>query len=208
MKRNVEELEKLGSLSRMIGAELISISNVIPYSSDILDQMLCFSTVDHSPYGNGLSVNLPFIDWTEKNLQPLIHLLKEMDDIHIMHNRIDREQNSCRFIKDRCTMIKWDGNVSPCMGLLHSYKTYLVSGGVEREVTSHTLGNIRERNLKEIWYSDEYRKFRERVDKFDFAPCLRCGSCQYVEKNMEDCFGGDFPTCGGCLWAQGVVQCP
>jgi hypothetical protein len=28
------------------------------------------------------------------------------------------------------------------------------------------------------------------------------------EANEEDCFGNGFPTCGGCLWAQGVLQCP
>jgi hypothetical protein len=66
MKRNIEELEKLGSLSREIGAELISISNVIPYSRDMLDQVLCVSAVNQLPYGDGLSINFPFIDWTEK----------------------------------------------------------------------------------------------------------------------------------------------
>jgi len=26
--------------------------------------------------------------------------------------------------------------------------------------------------------------------------------------NLEDCFGNSAPTCGGCLWAQGLIQCP
>jgi hypothetical protein len=29
-----------------------------------------------------------------------------------------------------------------------------------------------------------------------------------AEKNEEDCFANSFPTCGGCLWAQGVIQYP
>jgi hypothetical protein len=24
----------------------------------------------------------------------------------------------------------------------------------------------------------------------------------------EDCYGNAFPACGGCLWAQGIIQCP
>ena len=35
-----------------------------------------------------------------------------------------------------------------------------------------------------------------------------CGGCNQVDANKEDCFGSTFPTCGGCLWAQGVIQCP
>ncbi|MEX0973885.1 MAG: hypothetical protein WD024_00830 [Bacillota bacterium] len=31
---------------------------------------------------------------------------------------------------------------------------------------------------------------------------------EYSEKNQEDCTGNKFPTCGGCIWAQGVIQCP
>jgi len=29
-----------------------------------------------------------------------------------------------------------------------------------------------------------------------------------LEHNEEDCFGNEHPTCGGCLWAQGFIQCP
>jgi hypothetical protein len=29
-----------------------------------------------------------------------------------------------------------------------------------------------------------------------------------TESNQEDCFGNTFPTCGGCLWAQGFIRCP
>jgi hypothetical protein len=32
--------------------------------------------------------------------------------------------------------------------------------------------------------------------------------CNLSETNEEACFGNPFPTCGGCLWAQGVIQCP
>ncbi len=34
------------------------------------------------------------------------------------------------------------------------------------------------------------------------------GKTKGVLLNEEDCFGNTFPTCGGCLWAQGVIRCP
>lgn len=207
-KENIEELLKLKSLAQEIGAEEISVSNVLPYNSEMLEQMLCNATLEDSPYGNGLSINLPFLDWDKINLKPLLNMLGDIDNIYIMNQRIDRKKNSCRFIKDRSTVIKWDGNVSPCMGLLHSYETFLAPNNIKRKVESYSLGNIKERRLKEIWYSDEYRKFRDRVNDFDFSPCFYCLSCQFALDNIQDCSGNTFPSCGGCLWAQGVIQCP
>ena len=94
------------------------------------------------------------------------------------------------------------------MGLLHSYTTYMNINNFKREIASYTLGNVGSEELKDVWNSDEYRNFREKVDSFDFSPCYTCGGCDLSEKNKEDCFGNTFPTCGGCLWAQGVIQCP
>ena len=51
--------------------------------------------------------------------------------------------------------------------------------------------------------------YRERLHDFSFAPCTFCGGCDLSETNEEDCLGNKvFPVCGGCLWAQGIVQCP
>jgi hypothetical protein len=46
------------------------------------------------------------------------------------------------------------------------------------------------------------------VQRFDFSPCAYCGGCDLSKGNETDCIGNTFPTCGGCLWAQGIVQCP
>jgi hypothetical protein len=50
--------------------------------------------------------------------------------------------------------------------------------------------------------------YRKRVQSFAFPPCTFCGGCDMSVANEEDCFGNEYPTCGGCLWAQGVIQCP
>lgn len=211
MKKNIEQLINLRKLAREVGAVMALVSNVIPYSYDMVEQMLCTLSVEknsQSADARTFSINLPSIDIFALSKQPLFELLRGDYNISIMNNQLNNVSNYCRFVKERCTFIKWDGSVSPCMGLLHSYKTYFNAITVEREVTAYSLGNIKNNSLKEIWDSQEYYKFREKVDKFEFSPCHVCGPCDLAKKNEEDCFGNVFPTCGGCLWAQGVIQCP
>ena len=211
MKKNINDLGNINVLAKSVGATKISISNVLPYSREMADQMLCDLTVTEGNIHylpDSITVSLPLIDRKEITKEPLYRLLVNNKNISVMTNRIGAETSKCRFIKERCTFIRWDGMVCPCMGLLHSYKTYLNSNNLEREILSYALGDINSKSLKNIWDSQEYHDFREKVDMFDFSPCYSCGGCDFAEKNHEDCFGNKFPTCGGCLWAQGVIQCP
>lgn len=127
-----------------------------------------------------------------------------------MNNKVGTETSKCKFIKERCTFIRWDGMVCPCMGLLHSNTTYPYNVGTntQRKVDAYTLGSIDTASLQSIWESDEYSNFRDKVDYFEFSPCLSCGPCANAECNVEDCISDTSPTCGGCMWGQGVVQCP
>ncbi|AFV01199.1 MULTISPECIES: radical SAM protein [unclassified Dehalobacter] len=210
MKKNINELKNLGVLARKVGAKMVSVSNVIPYSEDMVEEMVCDLGVESNRkhYVGSIPINIPNIDMTEITKQPLYELFRDCDNISIMKNKVGAETESCRFIKERCTFVRWDGKVSPCMGLLHSYKTYFSMGKIQREVSNYSLGDIEEKKLKDIWNSKEYYDFREKVNTFDFSPCLQCGPCNLAENNEEDCFGNTFPTCGGCLWGQGVIQCP
>jgi len=103
------------------------------------------------------------------------------------------------------TAISWEGNVSPCLPLFHSHMSYV--DGRERFSRHYIVGNVAERDLNDLWNVPEYVAFRKRVQEFEFSPCMICGGCNLFKKNEEDCFGNPFPTCGGCLWAQGVIQC-
>jgi hypothetical protein len=89
---------------------------------------------------------------------------------------------------------------------MHSYPTFL--NGQNRSVRRYILGSLVDRGLKSTWDAPDYLAFRKRVQEFDFSPCTWCGGCELSEKNEDDCFSNIFPTCGGCLWAQGVIQCP
>jgi MoaA/NifB/PqqE/SkfB family radical SAM enzyme len=214
MKQNIQDLKNLKQLALRVGATKISVSNVLPYSKHMAKDMVCTNTIAQSKrrgFNNDsdISISLPLIDGKHMTEEVnLSALLREYDSVSILTNKIGVESNRCRFIKDRVSVIRWNGDITPCMGLIHQYKQYMSTANLERNVEPYVLGSVRQRTLKEVWNSGEYRAFRERVDRFDFSPCHSCGGCNLSATNQEDCFGNEFPTCGGCLWAQGVIQCP
>ena len=114
--------------------------------------------------------------------------------------------NLCPFINAGALVVGADGRVSPCLSLLHDHSSYL--NGRERRSRAYTIGNLTERSLPDLWNDAEHVEFRERVRGFEFAPCASCGGCDCSLSNEEDCYGKPFPTCGGCLWAQGLIRCP
>jgi len=119
------------------------------------------------------------------------------------HNRLI---NYCPFIEGDNCFIKWNGDVSACMQLLHSSYSYLFEE--KREIRSKSFGNVNENKLTDIWVSDEYSQFRKIVKEFEFPDCTICNGCDDRLSNYTDCMYNTFPTCGACLWAQGIGRCP
>lgn len=112
----------------------------------------------------------------------------------------------CPFIENGSAFIKWNGEIVPCMQLLHSSYTYLYDE--KRTVYGYSFGNIKEKSLSDIWNGDAYIKFREKVKNFEFPDCTLCDGCDARKENKTDCMYNQMPTCGACLWAQGVARCP
>jgi MoaA/NifB/PqqE/SkfB family radical SAM enzyme len=115
-------------------------------------------------------------------------------------------KDRCPFIESGAGVIGWDGGFSPCLPLLHSHTSFVLDR--ERYSRRWIVGNIVEKSLSDLWNDPKHIAFREHVQSFDFAPCASCGGCEAADCNEEDCEGNTFPTCGGCLWAQGMIQCP
>lgn len=208
-RTNIDDVGRLERMARSLGARWVMVSHVLPYTEAMEKEMLCLQTLTLETFAHApgrVEVILPRMDMTPFTRDAVFALLQGYENLTIMRNKMSAETRRCRFIQERTTFVRWDGLVAPCMGLLHSHRTYLY--GLERRVRSHSFGDIRTDDLDAVWASPAYREFREKVRKFDFSPCHVCGGCSLLEKNEEDCYGNTFPTCGGCLWAQGVVQCP
>ncbi|HSA94778.1 MAG TPA: radical SAM protein [Acidobacteriota bacterium] len=209
MKTNLGDVKHLDRLARSVGARRILVSHVLPYSEAMEKEMLCLQTLtlETFTFAPGKSeLSLPRLDVNDSTKDALFSLFQGFENLTLMGNRVAVDARRCRFVRDRTSFVRWDGAVSACMGLLHSHKTYLY--GLERRVRAHAFGSVRDGDLAAVWDSPAYRAFRERVKAFDFSPCHVCGGCSLLETNEEDCYGNDFPACGGCLWAQGIIQCP
>jgi MoaA/NifB/PqqE/SkfB family radical SAM enzyme len=208
MRRNVTDLRYLDDLARQVGAEKVLVSNILPYSAEMEKEMLCALTLSTQTFADAAKteISLPRLDVTPATRETILRLLRGYENLNLMGNPIFTETNFCRFVEGRTAFVRWDGRVAPCMGLLHGYTTYLY--GYERNIKPRVFGDIGRKTLEGIWRSRAYRNFREKVRRFEFSPCHICGGCNLLESNEEDCLGNAFPTCGGCLWAQGIIQCP
>jgi len=112
----------------------------------------------------------------------------------------------CPFAENGDLVLRWDGEISPCLPLLYDHASFI--GSWKHQINSHSLGNIQSRSIQQIWDGAEYSILRDRLLDEKFSPCLSCRDCWLSDDNQMDCMGFEHPTCGGCLWAHGIITCP
>jgi MoaA/NifB/PqqE/SkfB family radical SAM enzyme len=205
MKRNIADLPAVVNIGQKYGAELFMVTNILPYTPEMVDDVLYYRAIKDTMQSR---MSLPQIDVNEITRTPVYEALYNLSSSWSGFST-ENVRNRCPFIAKGAGAIRWDGDFSPCLPLLHSVTSYLNYLRNDKRYSRHwAVGNIMEHSLAELWNAPEHAAFRERVQNFEFAPCTTCGSCELILGNEEDCFGNTFPTCGGCLWAQGVIQCP
>jgi MoaA/NifB/PqqE/SkfB family radical SAM enzyme len=209
MRRNIGDLPALLRMGPRLGVSRFMITNVLPYTEEMCKEMLytrAVDGVDSIPSPFAPHIDLPRIDLDGTSKDAIVQTIRYRNNVTLNGVTLGQDRGRCPFIEKGAVAICWDGTVSPCLALMHSYQSYLHNR--LRSVECHSVGNINENDLGFIWNQAEYLDFRKRVAEFDFSPCTWCGGCSWSEANQEDCFANPFPTCGGCLWAQGVIQCP
>jgi MoaA/NifB/PqqE/SkfB family radical SAM enzyme len=120
-----------------------------------------------------------------------------------------RASRECGFMRDGAAFITWEGAMSPCQNLSHSYQCYV--NGRLKSLTHVSFGNVGEQEAREIWDSTGYQAFRDLALRFDFPPCGDCGysdGCSLVRiaDFQNDCYFHAQP-CGDCPWSRGLLQC-
>ncbi len=209
MRRNIGDLPKVIALGRRLGATRFTVSNVLPYTPELRQETLYDRTLRDIAYLSSVwlpQLSLPKMDLDERTRDAFFAALRSGCSITFAGNRFSGANDVCTFVESGATAIGWDGSVSPCPPLLHNHSSYLRNR--QHASHRHVIGNIAEHDLIDLWNDPEYAAYRDRVQGFEFAPCTYCGGCEMVDANKEDCLGNTFPACGGCLWAQGVIQCP
>ena len=222
MRDNIASLRRIREFAERFEADDLNLSHIIPNRAEDTEQALwrmcdvaaIKAVTDKLGYtwrfeGFDLGTEIPMFKFSQRYrdlLFPDEESLRDAEFFSWKGKPAVRRENWCRFIEEGHCFIRWDGDVSPCMGLLHTADTWL--GDHKRRIWHRSFGNVCERSLDEIWNSEEYRGFRDRVHTFHFAPCLFCGGCELLEENETDCIGSLAPACGGCLWGQGFAVCP
>lgn len=204
MKRNIDDLPALLSLSSRYAVSRVMVSNLLPYSAEMCkDTLYSKAIMDTNPL---VKLELPRMDVNEVTGKALSDAVRTGHSLSIGGANPLDASNRCPFIHAGATATGWEGNGSPCLPLLHSHVRFVNER--QHSCRHQVVGNVNERPLNEVWKEPNYVAFRERVQLFDFSPCTACGGCDLSEDNETDCLGNPFPTCGTCPWAQGVVQCP
>jgi len=207
MKRNISDLPAVLNLARRFGAKRFIMTNVLPHTREMRDEVLYDLTLREDVSTEpGLILSMPRIDVTERTLDSLYQALQFGKIISWAGINLTRANARCPFIENGLGAIAWDGGFSPCLELLHSHSSYVLDR--ERFSRRWIVGNIADESLSNLWHAKEHTAFRQRVKNFAFPPCVYCGGCEVSNSNEEDCQGNGFPTCGDCLWAQGLIQCP
>lgn len=208
MQRNIAELPEVIRIGNRLGVDRFLVTNVIPYTEDLQDETLYDDTITIPPPGIpsplAPSVQLTRMDVNSMTAQTLFRIFRSFRVFDSLTSTLP--VNYCPFIEGGCCAISWNGDVSPCLPLLHTHRVF--TNNRPRVFYSCSMGNIDRKPLYDIWNLPEYTAFRKRVQLFDFSPCTLCGGCHLSKTNHEDCLGNPFPVCGGCLWAQGVIRCP
>jgi len=190
---NEGELEGLAELSSRLGVARAVVSNVLPYTAEMNQEKL---------YGYEPIAPLKSGGWPVRSDAWMKWGITEMPRMHW------GGEPHCRFIHDYAIVIGWDGGVSPCYALSHSYHYYTIDG-IEKEVRRHTFGNVHQSSLADIWMSEEYTRYRSAVRAFHFPSCPDCDLRETCDLRLENnaCWGPN-PSCADCLWAQDIVRCP
>ena len=213
MKSNVQQLAAIPFFASSYDVSEVNISHAIPTDAASLSEILYEKIIDGEVGVASLQramprINVPLMDWRYPGVLGSLDGLFSSSrcSINLSGQPMSRVQRRCRFVEEGNAFIKHDGSVSPCMALLHSATSYWANQ--KRTVHHHAFGNIQREGLSAIWQKDEYEKFRDTVRRFEFSPCFRCTPSDGWEQNLTDCFGNTKPTCGACLWAEGLINCP
>jgi len=170
-RKNLSGLKDIGRLAKKIGADRVSISNVIPYSPEMESQLACDQALTLGTFASmpgKLEIDLPRLDINAETQEVLWRLAAGAGSLALTGSPIGARVDECRFIRDRCACVRWDGKVAPCMGLLHSHEIHF--HGYRRMNSCHFVGDLAQQSLWDVWNADSYAAFRDKVAAFDFSP--------------------------------------
>ena len=207
MRSNIGELPGLNRVAAQLGASFIIVSNVLAYTPELVAETL----YDRSATGCSAPAStasphwrIPRFDWDESVGASVGQAIERAQGVSIADQNLAAAIGRCPFVDAGACAVAWNGGVSPCPPLLHTYTCFVQ--GRQKVMTRWEVGSLAEQSMAAIWAKPDFAAFRDRVRRFDFTPCTDF-ACELAEGNLEDCLGNPHPVCGDCLWARGIVRC-
>lgn len=193
MKSNLEELPQEVGKASDIGAVGLILSNLIPTKEELAGQVLYGRTPD-------------------PRTKKVLHIARGkaiVSRIKLVEPEFEyRTDRFCPFVGRDQLAITRSGEVSPCLFALHDYFAWI--DGRRKKIAQISFGNLREKNLREIWWDRRFAEFRARVDLLQFPSCNDCPYeqfCDMASSNQSDCWGNS-PSCAACLYYRRITLCP
>lgn len=206
MKWNLEELKELPVLAARWGAASLLVTNLLPYSEGLKEEILySYADAPRILRSGGFTPERP-ADIAGTIWKAAAEKWFTWGTVKLPRN-VWGAFRRCSFVESYSAVVTWEGDVTPCYALSHSYPCFVF--GRRKEVRKYSLGNLRHAGLYDIWASEEYVRFRGKVRLFRFPSCVDCElayTCDYPAAN-QDCWG-NAPSCADCLWAQDIIKCP
>jgi len=201
MKRNAADLPALLALCEELKVDSFFITHAEAYHESMVEEILYREEVSrgsHPPMNQAGNFGEVEVD--------IKALLAEEYPFKVTGSLAATTEPACPFVDRSAVVVRWDGAVSPCLPLLYGHSTFTPFW--KRKSVPYHVGTIQQKTVGEHWRDLEYRSLRERLRERSFSPCVSCRDCWLSNENLQDCMGYEHPTCGGCLWLEGFIQCP
>ncbi len=187
MQSNYHLLPNLVRLAGQLRVDSVIVTNLLPYTEDMIDEVLYDADDDNLQVGSGAG---------------FIYFRSELPEMKL------RTQRYCNFVESNSLVINYQGMVSPCYPGMHDHTAYIY--GRKKVNYAYHVGNVSEQTIAEIWQQKEFIKFRSQVKEARFPSCTDCKyleGCSMTDDNQLDCWGNS-PTCADCLWYRQIILCP
>ena len=208
-ERNINDLPALLRLGQRLGANRYSISGVIAHTEEMRQEVLYALSLSDEPGPPSTwapQISLPRMDLDDTTRDVLFQVLRNGRNITLGGADLNASKNRCPFIESGVTAIGWDGGVSPCLPLLHTNSNYL--GNRQRLSLRHTFGNVNESDLAASGPCRHTSPSGAACRTSSSRRASSAAAATWAHRIRRTASAIESPTCGGCLWAQGVIQCP
>jgi MoaA/NifB/PqqE/SkfB family radical SAM enzyme len=125
MKRNISDLPSVVQLGNRLGAMQFLITNVLPYTAEMRDEILYTRSINDIVFTpSTFRLELPKIDVDNLTREALCRIMRGGQSVWLAGRSFEEATDRCPFIEKGVTAISWEGNLSPCLPLLHNHMSY------------------------------------------------------------------------------------